>query len=90
MAFDPSLPANNSALSSAEMRSQLTGLQTNLQNATSDKVTQGQLSSEISGTALNPVNVQSLGQTADGSYNPSQMQTVMDKLDEFINATKRP
>ncbi len=90
MAFDPAQPANKSALSSALMRSQLTGLQANIVAGTADKVTQSQLSTAISGTAVNPINVQPLGQSADGTYNPSQFQQYMDKLDELINATKRP
>jgi hypothetical protein len=90
MPYNPTLPANSSALSSAEMRSQLTGLQANIIAATADKVTQAQLASEISGTAINPAGVQPLAQSADGSYNQSQFQQVMDKLDELLNAIKRP
>jgi hypothetical protein len=33
--------------------------------------------------------VSTLGQTADSSYNQSQMQDVLNKLDEFLNAARR-
>ncbi len=33
--------------------------------------------------------VSTLGQGADGSYNLSQMQDVLNKLDELINALRR-
>lgn len=54
------------------------------------EVTTAQLSSAISGTAQNPASVSPLSAVADGSYNPTQMQQVMDKLDELLNAIKRP
>jgi hypothetical protein len=33
--------------------------------------------------------VSTLGQTADGSYNQSQMQSLLDKMDELINVLRR-
>lgn len=61
MPYDPTLPADHSPLSSAEMRSQLTGLQSNITTATADKVTQAELgaaiSAAITGTARNPGNM---------------------------------
>jgi hypothetical protein len=33
--------------------------------------------------------VSTLGQFADGSYNPTQMQDLMNKIDELINALRR-
>ena len=53
-------------------------------------MTNAQLTAAIATTALNPAGVSPLSQTADGTYNPAQMQQVMDKLDEILNATKRP
>lgn len=47
MAFDPTQPADHSPLQSALMRSQLTGLQSNITTATADKVTQTQLNSAM-------------------------------------------
>lgn len=53
------------------------------------EVTTAQLSSAIATTAQNPSSVSPLSQSADSTYNPTQMQQVMDKLDELLNATKR-
>ena len=47
------------------------------------------ISNAISGTSNNTNNVSTLGQTADSNYNQSQMQDVLSKLDEFINAARR-
>lgn len=97
MPYDPTKPANNAPLSSAEMRSQLTSLNTDIQS----RVTQPQLNTEISGAITSAVNttlpqtsansnaVATLGQVADGSYNPGQIQMALDKIDELINALRR-
>jgi len=53
------------------------------------EVTNAQLSSAISGTSNNTNGVSTLGQTADSNYNPQQMQDVLNKLDEFLNAARR-
>ena len=54
------------------------------------EVTTAQLTSAIATTAQNPSTVSPLSQTADANYNQGQMQQVMDKLDEILNAIKRP
>jgi hypothetical protein len=132
MPFDPTKPANNAPNSSAEMRSQLTGLKAlidAIQTITSAQVDgvntvppgnpanvslsvvantlhftfdlpQGEvgpmgevsandLTNAISGTSNNSNNVSTLGMGADGSYNPSQMQDLINKVDELINALRR-
>ena len=132
MPFDPTKPANNSPNSSAEMRSQLTGLKAlidglltitsaqvdgvntvppgnpanvslsvigNTLHFTFDlpqgevgptgEVSSNDLSNAISGTSNNSNNVSTLGQGADGSYNQSQMQDLINKVDELINALRR-
>ncbi len=43
----------------------------------------------ITGTSNNTNGVSTLGQSADFNYNQSQMQDVLNKLDEFINAARR-
>jgi hypothetical protein len=45
--------------------------------------------SAISGTSNNTNGVSTLGQTADSNYNQQQMQDVLNKLDEFLNAARR-
>lgn len=54
------------------------------------EVTTAQLNTAIATTAQNPSGVAPLAGMADASYNQGQIQQVMDKLDELINATKRP
>lgn len=132
MSFDPTKPANNSPNSSAEMRSQLTGLKAlidailtitsaqvdgvnsvppgnpanvslsvigNTLHFTFDlpqgevgptgEVSSADLSNAISGTSNNTNGVTTLGISADGGYNPSQIQDLINKVDELINALRR-
>ena len=49
----------------------------------------GDLASAIQTTSTNSNQVSTLSQQADGFYNSSQLQQVMDKLDELINALRR-
>jgi len=53
------------------------------------EVSQQQLDDAISGTSANTNNVSTLGQSADGSYNQTQMQDLINKVDELINALRR-
>ena len=85
MPFDPSKPANGSPVSSGDMRSQLTALNTDIET----RATAASLAAAIVGTSSNSNAVATLGQSADGSYNQSQMQTLFDKLDELISALRR-
>ena len=80
MSFDPSKPANNSPLSSSEMRNQLNGLNQNINDT---------VNSAISGTSNNSNGVATMGQSADPNYQQWQMQMLFDKLDELINALRR-
>ena len=85
MPFDPTKPANNSPASSAEMRSQLTSLNADIQQ----RATINDLNNAIAGTSNNSNGVGTLGQGADGSYNQTQMQDLINKVDELINALRR-
>jgi hypothetical protein len=85
MPFDPTKPANNSPASSAEMRSQLTSLNADIQQ----RATINDLNNAISGTSNNSNGVGTMGMGADGSYNQSQMQDLINKVDELINALRR-
>ena len=49
----------------------------------------GDLASAIQTTSTNSNSVSTLSQQADGFYNSSQLQQVMDKVDELINALRR-
>ena len=47
------------------------------------------MSRPSSGTSANTNGVSTMGQSADGSYNPTQMQDVLNKMDELILALRR-
>jgi hypothetical protein len=53
------------------------------------EISQAQLNSAISGTSNNSNGVGTLGQGASGGYDQNQMQNVLDKIDELINALRR-
>ncbi len=89
MPFDPTKPANNAPLSSAEMRSQLTSLEAEIQQRTTSTEVNNSVALAIAGTSNNSNVVGTLSQAADGSYQQGQMQQVMDKLDELILALRR-
>ena len=80
MPYDPTKPANGTPISSTEMRAQLTSLNQNIADA---------VNAAVAGTSSNSNAVAALGQIAQGGYDPSQMQAVLDKLDELINALRR-
>ena len=127
--FDPNLPATDSDMVSAEMRSQFNGLKDlidavpTITSAVVDgvntlpsgdpaavtasisggvlhlsfgiptgppgEVTQTLLDDAIQTTSANSNSVNQLNATADLSYQSSQMQEVMNKLDELIWALRR-
>ena len=83
MPFDPTLPVNNSLISSPELRNQLNSLKILIDNVGND------LTNEIATTALNPaVNV--LSQGISNPPTQAQVQTIQNKLNELINAITRP
>lgn len=89
MPFDPTKPAPNSPASSAEMRSQLTSLNADIQQRATQADLNNAIASALSQTSNNSNGVSTLGQGADGSYNQSQMQDLINKVDELINALRR-
>jgi len=83
MPFDPTLPVNNSLVSSCELRNQLNGLKSSI-----DNVEVG-LNNAIAGTAVNPA-VNLLGQSISNPPTQAQVQAIQNKLNELINAITRP
>jgi hypothetical protein len=83
MPYDPSLPVNNSLISSSELRNQFTGLNELIDNV------QNQLINSIDGTAVNPA-VSTLGQSISNPPTQAQVQAIQNKLNELINAITRP
>ena len=89
MPFDPTKPANNSPNSSAEMRSQLTSLNADIQQRATINDLNNAIANALAQTSNNSNGVSTMGQSADGSYQQWQMQMLFDKLDELINALRR-
>jgi hypothetical protein len=83
MPFDPTLPVNNSLISSSELRNQLNGLNELIDNV------QNQLITSIEGTAMNP-NVNTLSQSISNPPTQAQVLAIQNKLNELINAITRP
>ena len=89
MPFDPTKPANNSPASSAEMRSQLTSLNTDIQQRATINDLNNAIANALAQTSNNSNGVSTMGQSADGSYQQWQMQMLFDKIDELINTLRR-
>lgn len=85
MPFDPNLPQENTLIDAVQMRAQLQALNDDTQT----RATQGDLAAAIAGTSANSNSVGTLGQGADSSYNQTQIQDILNKLDELINALRR-
>jgi hypothetical protein len=88
MAYDPTLPVNNSQISSAELRNQFTGLKA-LMDFNANAATNA-LQTAIEGTAQNPTSVSGLGQVISNPPTQAQVQAIQNKLNELINALARP
>jgi hypothetical protein len=84
MPFDPTLPANNSPVSSAELRGQFTSLQT----AINDRVTAADLGTATQELAMRPLAVDALSLTVSDPPTQAEVQSIADKLNELIGALK--
>jgi hypothetical protein len=89
MPFDPTKPATNATNSSAEMRSQLTSLNADTQQRATINDLNNAIASALAQTSNNSNSVSTLGISADGGYNPGQIQDLINKVDELINALRR-
>ncbi len=86
MAYDPTLPANGSPLSAAEMRAQLAGLN----DLITDSPSFPDVDLAIHAGAAGPVlTVNNLSLTVANPPTQAQMQAVVDKLNELITKLKR-
>ena len=87
MSFDPTKPADHSPLDAAEMRDQFNGLSdliTNVSNAASNN-----LGAAISGTSSNSNAVTNLNVNLSNPPQAFEVQQIIDKLNELINALRR-
>lgn len=71
------------------MRSQLTSLNADIQQRATINDLNNAIANALAQTSNNSNGVGTLSQGADGNYNQTQMQQVLDKLDELINALRR-
>ena len=89
MPFDPTYPPANALIESAPLRAQFNALNDDLQT----RATQTELftvqNSVLNQSSNNTNTVSPLSQSADSNYNSSQMQDVLNKLDELIYALRR-
>ena len=91
MSFDPAKPAPGDDLDAVLIRNQFNELKA-LIDAQAAQIAslQGQLAAAIAGTAQNIPGVGALSFSVSDPPNASQVQTVLDKVDELINALRRP
>jgi len=89
MPFDPTKPATNSPNSSAEMRSQLLSLNADIQQRATINDLNNAIANALQQTSNNSNGVATLGMGVDGGYNQQQMQDLINKVDELINALRR-
>lgn len=89
MPFDPAKPANNSAISSTELRDQFNGLKSEVDT----KATPGDVSNAIAGTANNPNgqlgNLDPSWQPNPSGWDPNDLTWLRDRIVELYNATAR-
>ncbi len=83
------LPAGDPAAVTASVTSGVLHLSFSIPTGPPGEVTQALLDGAISTTSANSNTVNQLNTTADSLYQPSQMQEVLNKLDELIGALRR-
>ncbi len=97
MPYNPALPLPNSEIESAVLRDQFNGLKTLLDAVAAGAVTPTQLTtainnalaSAIAGTSSNSNAVATLEVTVSDPPTQAEVQTIVDKLNELINALRR-
>jgi hypothetical protein len=82
MAFDPTLPVENTPLDAAQMRDQLNGLNDLIQQRPDVNA----MEADAAGPALS---VNYLHMTVSNPPTQAEMQTIADKLDELLVALRR-
>jgi N-acyl-D-aspartate/D-glutamate deacylase len=86
MPFNPTLPLSNSAITSAELRSQFNGLKAEID----DRPNAGQVDAMIAGgAAALPAGVATLGMSVSNPPTQAEVQAIADKLDELLVILKR-
>ena len=83
--FDPTIPQENTPIDAAPMREQFNSLKTLIDQC----ATSMDLTNAVQGTSANSNGVGSIAMNLDPDYNQNQMQMVVDKLEELIQALRR-
>ena len=86
MPFDPTKPANNSQVSSAELRSQLTSLKTLIDACPTSAAMESYVNSNSAGPCDS---VSPLGMTVSNPPTQAQVQAIANKIDELLLWLKR-
>ena len=89
MAYDPNLPTENTLVDAVQMRTQLTGIVDLVNAAAANAASHAEVGNAITGTSNNSNNV---GFLNVGLSNPPQqweVQPIIDKLNELIQALRR-
>ena len=86
MAYDPTKPANNSLVNSAELRAQLTGLKTLIDQRPTTAVMEGHV---VEFAAGNCDGVAEMGLAVADPPSQADVQEIANKLDELIHVLKR-
>ena len=93
MPFDPTLPVNNSQVSSSELRGQFTSLNdaiTNLNDEVSNLPTGSDVNTAIVSGSAGPVGaVSPLGLTVSDPPTQAEVQAIADKIDEMLQLLQR-
>ena len=83
--FDPTYPPTNALIESAPLRGQFNSLK-----ALIDALPmQAELANVLASTSNNSNTVGSIAMNLDPDYNQNQMQMIVDKLEELIQALRR-
>ena len=88
MPFNPSLPANNSPVSSSELRDQFSGLKDYVDDVAND-LNMNINDAVVNQTAGNVSTIAELSLTVSNPPTQAQMQQVVDKLNQLIHKLKR-
>ena len=83
--FDPTYPPTNALIESAPLRGQFNGLK----DLIDALPTQAELANVLASTSNNSNTVGSIAMNLDPDYNQNQMQMIVDKLEELIQALRR-
>ena len=86
MAYDPTKPANGSAISSSELRSQFAGLKTLIDEKANAVEVAATIAADTSGSVSS---ASYLSLVVSGTPTQAEVQAIADKIDELITLLRR-